>query len=57
MKKDKAKGKQTIKCDVTNCSYNDCECKACSLEKIKVCNCSSDKTKEATICDSFKEKK
>lgn len=49
MKKDN----QTIKCDVESCKYH--EERYCSLDKIKVapCRAENDKTKEATMCDSF----
>lgn len=51
--------KQTIKCDVSNCKFNnDNEC-LCTLDSIDItctcnkCNC---KSKTETICNSFKEK-
>ena len=48
--------KQTIKCDVYDCCHCDEKNECCCLDKIKVCNCSGDNTKEATMCDSFKAK-
>lgn len=48
--------KQTIKCDVYDCCHCDEKNECCCLDKIKVCNCSDDNTKEATMCDSFKAK-
>lgn len=51
--------KQTIKCDVSNCKFNDdTEC-LCTLDSVDIsctcnkCNC---KNKTETICNSFKEK-
>lgn len=46
-----------IACTVTDCAYNNCECKHCTLDKIKICNCSCNEEKEATMCDSYKCKK
>lgn len=45
-----------IACDVEDCAFNNCECNHCTLEKIKVCSCSSEEAKEATMCDSYKKK-
>ncbi|MDO5568927.1 MAG: DUF1540 domain-containing protein [bacterium] len=55
MKKDKH---QTIKCDVTDCKYCNCDESLCTLDKIKVCceNCDCALEKSGTICDSFKKK-
>lgn len=50
MKKDK----QTIKCDVINCSNCDINEMCCNLKEIKISNCSINKKKEATMCDSYK---
>ncbi len=50
---------QNIKCDVTNCKFNNSDTNECNLEEIDVsctcdkCNCN---TKKETICNSFKEK-
>ena len=49
---------QKIKCDVTNCKYNDASRKLCDLSEIEVscscdaCDCHSNRE---TICASFKE--
>ncbi len=54
MKKDNKK----IKCDVESCKHNDCECKNCTLDEIKV-SAQGDKKeacKKETICDSYEEK-
>ena len=51
--------KQTIKCDVKNCKFNDNKEYLCSLENIDItCCCNSDKCdeKESTICNSFEKK-
>ena len=47
--------KQTIKCDVFNCKFNDCDNKVCKLKSIKISNCKADNPNDATICASFKE--
>ena len=47
--------KQTIKCDVYNCKYCDCNRDICKLKRIKISNCKSDNPYDATICASFKE--
>lgn len=52
--------KQTIKCDVSNCKFNDDTEYLCTLDSVDIsctcnkCNC---KNKTDTICNSFKEKK
>lgn len=51
--------KQTIKCDVKNCKFNDNKEYLCCLENIDItCSCSADKCceKEKTICNSFEKK-
>ncbi len=51
----KKEQKQTIKCDVESCTYNDND-NNCQLDEIKVsCNCSNNDVsdKEETICNSF----
>lgn len=51
--------KQTIKCDVDSCKYNNYEDQKCELDEIKVsCVCDNDDCKfvDDTICDSFEEK-
>ena len=53
---DKKMEKQTIHCSVHNCDFCNEQENHCELEEIKVCNCSNDHEKEATMCDSFKEK-
>lgn len=56
MSKDK---KQTIKCDVDTCKFNNTDDKLCELDEIKVsCICDSDdcRSTDETICDSFEEK-
>ena len=56
MSKDK---KQTIKCDVESCKYNNTDDKLCELDEIKVsCICDNDdcRSNDETICDSFEEK-
>lgn len=54
---DSMKDKQTIECSVYNCKYCVCDCNLCNLKKIKVALCASDDNKQATMCDSFKERK
>lgn len=56
MEKNELSEQQTIKCDVHSCTHCDCSCDCCKLEAIKVCNCDDAKEKEATMCDSYKEK-
>lgn len=49
--------KQTIKCEVESCKYND-EKGACELDEIQVgCDCDNDKCActEETVCQSFEE--
>ena len=48
--------RQTIKCDVHDCKFCDCECDECSLKSIKVSNCNGVGEKETTMCSSYKEK-
>lgn len=51
--------KQTIKCDVESCKYNNTDDKLCDLDEIKVsCICDNDdcRSNDETICDSFEEK-
>lgn len=48
--------KQTIHCSVHNCDFCNVQENHCQLQEIKVCNCSVNHEKEATMCDSFKEK-
>lgn len=53
------KSKQTIKCDVENCKYNDDSNYLCTLDEIDVsctCNKNDCNNKKETICNSFKEK-
>lgn len=52
MKKD-----QKIDCTVYDCRYCDCDNDNCTLKSIKVCSCDCGEDKEATMCDSYKEKK
>ncbi len=48
---------QMIKCDVFDCKHCNCDDKVCNLKEIKICNCSHDENKEATMCDSYKTRK
>lgn len=45
-----------INCDVKSCKYCDCENCNCTKKEIKICNCNSSREKEATMCDSYKER-
>lgn len=45
--------KQKIKCTVHDCKHCNCDHDCCKLEEIKVCDCSPEKKKEATMCDSY----
>lgn len=47
------KSNQKINCDVYDCCHCNIDCKACSLEEIKISNCNSKENKESTICDSY----
>lgn len=50
---------QTIKCDVSNCKYNNDVEYLCTLEKIDIsCTCNKETchAKTETICKSFQEK-
>lgn len=50
---------QTIKCDVTNCKYNNDEKYLCTLRKVDIsCTCNKEicNDKKETICNSFHEK-
>lgn len=49
--------KQIIHCSVHNCDFCNEENNCCELKEIKVCNCKDNRRKEATMCDSFKEKR
>ena len=51
--------KQTIKCNVTNCKYNDDTDYLCTLKEIDIsCTCNKEKCKDKseTICNSFDER-
>ena len=53
------KRNQKINCNVSTCTFNDCNNSECSLNEIKVsCDYNNDKVKEKsdTICSSFKTK-
>lgn len=53
------KSKQTIKCEVESCKYNDDSNYLCTLDEIDVsctCNKNNCNNKKETICNSFKEK-
>lgn len=53
------KSNQTIKCNVTNCKYNndiDYLCKLDSIDVSCTCNQNNCNNKKETICNSFKEK-
>lgn len=56
IKLNKDTSKQEIGCKVHDCKFCDCGENCCSLEKIEVCNCSNDKEKEATMCNSYKKR-
>lgn len=47
--------KQGIKCSVHDCTHCNCEKDVCKLKEIKVCSCSNEEKKEATMCDSYKK--
>lgn len=50
---------QTIKCDVSNCKYNDDVEYLCTLKKIDItCTCNEDRCnkKTETICNSFSKR-
>ena len=49
--------KQTISCDVHDCHYCDLKSDMCQKEEIKVCHCSNEHEKEATMCDAYKKRK
>lgn len=47
---------QKINCNVSECTFNCLEDSTCRLDSIKVCNCSSNKTKDPlkdTACGSY----
>ena len=48
--------KQSIKCNVYECKYCDVDNTYCNLKEIKVSNSSHNRTKESTMCDSYKTK-
>lgn len=51
--------KQTIKCDVDSCKFNNSKENSCELEEIQIsCSCDKDdcRCNDETICDSFSEK-
>ena len=48
---------KSIKCSVHDCEYCDVKCNCCTKKRIKICNCSLEDTKEATMCDSYKIRK
>lgn len=45
-----------IKCSVYNCKHCICDENACNLDEIKVCSCSGEEKKEATMCNSYKKR-
>lgn len=52
--------KQTIKCDVINCKYNNDSEYLCTLDTIDIsCTCDNNScnNKNKTICNSFDKKK
>lgn len=56
---DKSSNNQKIKCDVSNCKYNDDTNYLCNLDEIDIsctCNKCQCKNKKETICNSFEEK-
>lgn len=53
---DKMKDNKAIKCDVESCVYCDCCSKHCLKKQIKICNRLDKNNKEATMCDSYKER-
>ena len=48
---------KSIKCSVHDCTYCIPKLNSCSKKKIRICNCSLEDTKEATMCDSYKKRK
>lgn len=52
----KDKKEQKIGCEVHDCQFCDCDTDECVKKEIKVCSCSPEKEKKATMCDSYKEK-
>ncbi len=49
--------KQKISCEVFDCKHCICDECRCNLDEIRVCNCSDNETKEATMCYSYKKRK
>lgn len=50
------KKKQTIKCDVDNCTHHNCDDACCDLDEITVsCNCSDATNEDDTICEDFEK--
>ena len=47
----------SIKCSVHDCIFCNFKLNNCTKKKIKICNCSLEDTKEATMCDSYKGRK
>ena len=47
--------KQDIKCSVHDCAHCNSDENTCKLNSIKVCSCSDEEKKEATMCDSYKK--
>ena len=45
---------KSIKCSVHDCMYCDIKSNSCTKKKIRICNCSLEDNKEATMCDSYK---
>lgn len=48
--------KQNINCNVHDCTHCACEENKCVLHEIKVCSCSPEEKKEATMCNSYKKR-
>ena len=56
---EKMKKSQKIKCNVSNCKYNNTKNCECNLDEIKVsCDCDACdcEHKDATVCESFDSK-
>jgi len=50
-------GKQSIRCDVKSCEYNNCDVQSCELRSIQVAakpNGSSGMSQDESMCASYK---
>lgn len=48
--------RQKISCNVHDCHYCDRQNDMCQKDEIKVCHCTLEEEKEATMCDAYRKR-